>query len=213
MKFTVVEIFKSLQGEGLDVGRECIFIRFSGCNRACSWCDTDWSKGEVKTLQELLKEIEELNCSYVVLTGGEPMLQEGIKALTTALFSKGYEIAIETNGTVYKEDLFVDLMAISPKLSSSGREFNEYDELISLIHDYPSFLKFVISDEKDMKEAKRIIETLYNIDLLPEIVFQPEFESGDFNALPKMAEKVLGELYNEVYIRFLPQIHKLVGVR
>ena len=141
------------------------------------------------------------------------MLQEGIKALTTALFSKGYEIAIETNGTVYKEDLFVDLMAISPKLSSSGREFNEYDELISLIHDYPSFLKFVISDEKDMKEAKGIIETLYNIDLLPEIVFQPEFESGDFNALPKMAEKVLGELYNEVYIRFLPQIHKLVGVR
>ncbi len=213
MKFTVVEIFRSVQGEGLDVGRECIFIRFSGCNRACSYCDTDWSKREVKTLQELLKEIEELNCSYVVLTGGEPMLQEGIKALTTALFSKGYEIAIETNGTVYKEDLFVDLMAISPKLSSSGREFNEYDELISLIYDYPSFLKFVISDEKDMKEAKGIIETLYNINLLPEIVFQPEFESGDFNALPKMAEKVLGELYNEVYIRFLPQIHKLVGVR
>lgn len=213
MKFTVAEIFRSVQGEGLDVGRECIFIRFSGCNRNCIWCDTDWSKGEVKTLQELLKEIEELNCSYVVLTGGEPMLQEGIKALTTALFSKGYEIAIETNGTVYKEDLFVNLMAISPKLSSSGREFNEYDELISLIHDYPSFLKFVISDEKDMKEAKKIIETLYNIDLLPEIVFQPVFGEIEVNELPELFRKVYGEVGKTMLVRFLPQVHKLIGVR
>ena len=207
MKFTVVEIFKSLQGEGLDVGRECIFIRFSGCNRNCIWCDTDWSKGEVKTLQELLKEIEELNCSYVVLTGGEPMLQEGIKALTTALFSKGYEIAIETNGTVYKEDLFVDLMAISPKLSSSGREFNEYVELISLIQDYPSFLKFVISDEKDMKEAKGIIETLYNIDLLPEIVFN-QSSSGDFNTLPKWQKRFWENCITKCILDFF---HKFIS--
>ena len=187
--------------------KECIFIRFLVVIETVFGAIPIGVK-EVKTLQELLKEIEELNCSYVVLTGGEPMLQEGIKALTTALFSKGYEIAIETNGTVYKEDLFVDLMAISPKLSSSGREFNEYDELISLIHDYPSFLKFVISDEKDMKEAKGIIETLYNIDLLPEIVFQPELRVGTLTLCQKWQKRFWENCITKCILDFF---HKFIN--
>ena len=214
MRYNIVEIFPSIQGEGLDVGVECVFVRFAGCNRNCIFCDTDWKKGQALSLEEVIAEIEKYDCRYVVLTGGEPTIQKGLPELVTALTALEYDIAIETNGTVFVPDLSVHMIAISPKLSSSGRTFEEYTELKSLVESYPVFLKFVVSGEEDMGEAKEITEYLYNeTGAVIEVVFQPVFGEIEVNELPELFRKVYGEVGKTMLVRFLPQVHKLIGVR
>ena len=115
-KYDLVEIFESLQGEGRNMGRPCVFVRFAGCNLACPWCDTDVSCRFSATLDELLKEISGFRAKSVVLTGGEPTLVDAIPELVAALKERGYWIAVETNGTSDAEWLqFVDYVACSPK--------------------------------------------------------------------------------------------------
>ena len=115
-KYDLVEIFESLQGEGRNMGRPCVFVRFAGCNLACPWCDTDVSCRFSATLDELLKEISGFRAKSVVLTGGEPTLVDAMPELVTALKERGYWIAVETNGTSDAEWLqFVDYVACSPK--------------------------------------------------------------------------------------------------
>ena len=115
-KYDLVEIFESLQGEGRNIGRPCVFVRFAGCNLACPWCDTDVSCRFSATLDELLKEISGFRAKSVVLTGGEPTLVDAMPELVAALKERGYWIAVETNGTSDAEWLqFVDYVACSPK--------------------------------------------------------------------------------------------------
>ena len=114
--YALVEIFESLQGEGRNTGRPCVFVRFAGCNLSCPWCDTDVSRRFSATLEELLGEIAAFRAKSVVLTGGEPTLVEGMPELVAELKSRGYWIAVETNGTNDAEWLqFVDYVACSPK--------------------------------------------------------------------------------------------------
>ena len=116
MKYRLVEIFESLQGEGRNTGRPCVFVRFAGCNLACPWCDTDVGERFSMTLEELLDEIASYKAKMVVLTGGEPTLVEGAPELIAALKAAGYFIAVETNATVDAPWLqFVDYVACSPK--------------------------------------------------------------------------------------------------
>ena len=116
MRYKLVEIFESLQGEGRNTGRPCVFVRFAGCNLACPWCDTDVGERFSMTLEELLAEIASYKAKTVVLTGGEPTLVEGAPELIAALKAAGYFIAVETNATVDAPWLqFVDYVACSPK--------------------------------------------------------------------------------------------------
>lgn len=116
MKYKLVEIFESLQGEGRNTGRPCVFVRFAGCNLACPWCDTDVGERFSMTLEELLAEIATYKAKTVVLTGGEPTLIEGAPELVAALKRLGYYIAVETNATIDAAWLqFVDYVACSPK--------------------------------------------------------------------------------------------------
>ena len=116
MRYRLVEIFESLQGEGRNTGRPCVFVRFAGCNLACPWCDTDVGERFSMTLEELLAEIASYKAKTVVLTGGEPTLTEGAPELIAALKAVGYFIAVETNATVDAPWLqFVDYVAVSPK--------------------------------------------------------------------------------------------------
>lgn len=115
-KYDLVEIFESLQGEGRNMGRPCVFVRFAGCNLACPWCDTDVSCRFSATLDELLNEISGFRAKSVVLTGGEPTLVDAMPEFVAALKERGYWIAVETNGTNDAEWLqFVDYVACSPK--------------------------------------------------------------------------------------------------
>lgn len=147
MKYRLVEIFESLQGEGRNTGRPCVFVRFAGCNLACLWCDTDVGERFSMTLEELLAEIASYKAKTVVLTGGEPTLVEGAPELIAALKAAGYFIAVETNATVDAPWLqFVDYVACSPKA-----EFPDKIELKKA-----NEVRVVASDESAVEFCRRV---------------------------------------------------------
>ena len=116
MTYDLVEIFESLQGEGRNTGRPCVFIRFAGCNLKCPWCDTDVARRFSLSLDELVAEAKGFRARSVVLTGGEPTTVDGMPELVAALKREGFWIAVETNGTNDVPWLsFVDYVACSPK--------------------------------------------------------------------------------------------------
>ena len=118
--YNLVEIFESLQGEGRNMGRPCVFVRFAGCNLKCPWCDTDVTRRFTVSLDELLAELGQYKAKSVILTGGEPTIQAGMPELVAALKKAGYWIGIETNGTNDADWLgFVDYVACSPKRGAS----------------------------------------------------------------------------------------------
>ena len=114
--YELVEIFESLQGEGRNTGRPCVFIRFSGCNLKCPWCDTDVAKKFSASLVDIMKELKQYRTKSVILTGGEPTLVKEMPELVAALKKEGYWIGVETNGTIAADWLgFADYVACSPK--------------------------------------------------------------------------------------------------
>ena len=120
--FDLVEIFASLQGEGRNSGRPCVFVRFAGCNLACPWCDTDVARRFSLSLDDLVGEIRGHRAKSVVLTGGEPTRVGAMPELVAALKRDGYWIAVETNGTCDADWLgFVDYVACSPKAEFPDR--------------------------------------------------------------------------------------------
>ena len=120
--YELVEIFESLQGEGRNMGRPCVFVRFAGCNLKCPWCDTDMTKRFSASLDELLAELGQYKAKSVILTGGEPTMQKEMPELVAALKKAGYWIGVETNGTNDADWLgFVDYVACSPKRGASVR--------------------------------------------------------------------------------------------
>ena len=112
--YPIVEIFNSVQGEGAHTGVPSIFIRFGGCNLSCVWCDTDFSVYERKTISEIMKILSQWTTKRIIYTGGEPAMQK-LRPLSDELHSKGYNIAIETNGTIELEEGVVDWVCVSPK--------------------------------------------------------------------------------------------------
>lgn len=151
MKYKLVEIFESLQGEGRNTGRPCVFVRFAGCNLACPWCDTDVRERFSMTLDELLAEIASYKAKTVVLTGGEPTLIEGAPELIAALKAAGYFIAVETNATVDAPWLqFVDYVACSPKA-----EFPDKIELKKA-----NEVRVVASDDRAVEFCRKVKEII-----------------------------------------------------
>lgn len=117
--YSLVEIFESLQGEGRNTGRPVVFVRFARCNLRCPWCDTDFSPRFSLSLEDLMKEIKSFKAKSVILTGGEPTIQDEMPELVATLKREGYWIGVETNGTNDSEWLrFVDYVATSPKRGS-----------------------------------------------------------------------------------------------
>ncbi len=122
--YALHEIFETLQGEGRNTGRPCIFIRFSGCNLACPWCDTDFSPRLHLSLEQLLAQVATFSARSIIFTGGEPLLQPELLPLAQALKSQGCWLAIETNGTLEPSPELratLDYIATSPKLGAPLR--------------------------------------------------------------------------------------------
>ena len=167
----ISEIFYSVQGEGSLVGVPSVFVRTSGCNLRCSWCDTPYTswhpEGDEMSIAEILDRIAAYPVAkHAVLTGGEPMIAPGIVPLSNALSQLGMHITFETAGTVFTP-VACDLMSISPKLSNSTPEgpFQAQHERLRINNDvlwrltreYDYQLKFVISSESDLIEAQQVI--------------------------------------------------------
>jgi 7-carboxy-7-deazaguanine synthase len=172
----ISEIFYSLQGEGLMIGVPSVFVRTSGCNLRCRWCDTPYAswnpEGTHQSVDEIMKQIETYQCRHVVLTGGEPMVAPELQALTSFLRRKGYHITIETAGTVMPNGIECDLASLSPKLKNSTPEFSvagswrakheakryQPEVLRAWIQDYKVQLKFVVTTESDLVEIESMLQ-------------------------------------------------------
>ena len=177
----VAEIFYSIQGEGGLLGTPSVFVRTSGCNLRCVWCDTPYTswkpEGKEWNLREILAAVKRHPTSFVVITGGEPFLAGEIAELTTRLRKKKYHITIETAGTIFKA-VACDLISISPKLSNStpwereGGRFSHMHEARRLnlpviqhfIDRYDYQLKFVLERRSDFAEIQGILKRLHNIE-------------------------------------------------
>ncbi|MBR1921519.1 MAG: 7-carboxy-7-deazaguanine synthase QueE [Kiritimatiellae bacterium] len=125
--YDLVEIFESLQGEGRNTGRPCVFVRFAGCNLSCPWCDTAVARRFSLTLDDLLGEVAQHRAKSVILTGGEPTLVGEMPELVAALKARGLWVGVETNGTREAGWLqFADYVACSPKA--------EFPDALALSH-------------------------------------------------------------------------------
>src|SRR6202140_5598113 len=96
----ITEIFHSIQGESSHAGRPCVFVRLTGCNLRCGWCDTEYafSEGRRMTVGEVVARVEDYRCALVEITGGEPLLQAGVHPLMDSLLARGFSVMIETSG-------------------------------------------------------------------------------------------------------------------
>jgi organic radical activating enzyme len=130
----ITEIFHSIQGEGYHAGTPAVFVRGTGCNLACDFCDTDFSPRERLTPSGILERIAAFPCRFIVLTGGEPTLQPGFRALVELLHARGYYVTMETNGS--SEDTFgVDWVTVSPKLSQKGKWVLKRAQELKLVYE------------------------------------------------------------------------------
>jgi organic radical activating enzyme len=221
MKAKISEIFKSIQGEGLHQGTEQIFVRFFGCNMHCSFCDTRLNDYSEKTVEEALKDILSLGvCSFVSLTGGEPLMHaDFVKTLASRLKGEGKTVYLETNGIMYenlKEIIgFTDIIAMDFKLPSSTN-------LISFWHEHENFLKIASAKEvfvkavigkdtqvDDIFESIRIIKRV-NPDV--PFVLQPQnpFEEALREKLIFFSDICQKE---HIDVRTMCQLHKILGVK
>ena len=155
------EIFYSLQGEGKWTGLPNIFIRTTGCNLRCSFCDTKYAydDGKEMSLEQILKQIHKYPCRYVCLTGGEPLLQDEILKLIELLLKRDYKICLETNGSINIKDLSKKSILISLDIKCPSSHMHENNNFLNIpLLRKDDQLKFIIKDKKDYNYAKEIIK-------------------------------------------------------
>ncbi len=199
----ITEIFTSIQGEGRYIGKPQTFIRLSGCNMRCSYCDTkySWKDGREKSVDSIMKKVKSLGLKSVCITGGEPMLQaKELKELLKKLKKCSYETVLETNGTLYDKTIFalVDCVSADMKPPSSGAKSDE--RILNKLRKKDQ-VKIIIADDKDLKYAQKIIAKTR-----VEVILQPE---GGKN-IKSLVDKVLSK---KITARVLPQLHKLINVK
>jgi 7-carboxy-7-deazaguanine synthase len=168
----ISEIFHSLQGEGTLAGVPSVFVRTSGCNLRCNWCDTPYAswnpEGAPRGVAGIIAEVRRHPARHVVLTGGEPMIAPGIRELAAQLRDSGYHITIETAATIAPDGVACDLASLSPKLANSGPD-DRLDETWRQKHErlrwqpdvvrewlqkYDYQLKFVVAQPADLEEIE-----------------------------------------------------------
>jgi 7-carboxy-7-deazaguanine synthase len=212
----IAELFYSLQGEGSLVGVPSVFIRASGCNLRCGWCDTPYTswhpEGTERSLEQILAEVQTHPARHVVVTGGEPMIAPEIVPLTEGLRRLELHITIETAGTVF-QPVACDLMSISPKLSNSTpadpRWAAQHDRLriqrevlAQLLARYSYQLKFVIQAAEDLEEVRALLRDL---DAGPDhVILMPE---GIEHEVLRQRGVWLAEICKAEGFRFSPRLH------
>ena len=189
----ISELFFSIQGEGELTGLPSVFVRTSGCNLRCRWCDTKYAswkpEGENVTINDLLDKVCSYPARHVVISGGEPMIAKGIKEFTHLLKESGKHITIETAGTISPNGIQCDLASLSPKLSDSTPKEGEinkewidrheskrldYGILSEWVNSYNFQLKFVVSKEEEIKEIQNVIRRIEGKILPQKVLLMPE---------------------------------------
>ena len=206
MTLLVNEIFQSIQGESLYNGLRCVFVRLSGCNLRCSYCDTRYAYGNGKKMQptEIISRVDAYHCNLVEITGGEPLFQEKTPLLIYMLIEKGYQVLLETNGSFdigIVDTRCVKIMDV--KCPSSNESKNNYTENFKKITPSDQ-IKFVIANRNDYDFAKKALKQIPKYFPAGNILFSPA--SGKIPS-DKLATWVLNDHLN---IRVHLQIHKII---
>ena len=204
-KLTITEIFHSIQGESSYMGRPCVFVRLTYCNLRCVWCDTEYAfdGGTEMTLDEVLGAVRMYGCRLVEITGGEPLVQEGVYALMTQLCDEGYEVLLETGGSI-------DISRVDPRVKrivdikcpGSGMEKKNYWKNIDYLAPGDE-IKFVIADRQDYEWAKDVMNT-YELEKNGPVLMSVVF--GVLEPI-QLAEWILED---KLHVRFQLQMHKYI---
>lgn len=217
----ISEIFYSVQGEGTLVGTPSVFVRTSGCNLRCRWCDTPYAswrpEGTEMSVDEILAAVLAHPTRFVVVTGGEPMIAKAMPELLARLRDAGKHITIETAGTVPPEGVACDLVSLSPKLSNStpGAEAGAWVQRHEETRSQPSVLrawceaydyqlKFVISTAEDLAEARGVVASI-GLPIPPEkVLLMPEGTSAE--AIQSRTSLLVEACKTHGY-RYSPRLH------
>ncbi|HJJ47278.1 MAG TPA: radical SAM protein [Methanocorpusculum sp.] len=201
----ITETFVSLQGEGKNQGRPCFFVRLSGCNLRCKWCDTEYSfeQGTDRHAEDIFEEIIKSSVDLVCITGGEPLLQKReLLPLLEALSAAGIETDIETNGTIsFTECQPFASVCMDIKCPSSGNTSE-----VALLSDLTGTdcVKFVIADETDYAYMTEILKTYPQIPA--EVMITPVYGTDT----TWLVERIIAE---RLPVRFQIQLHKLENIQ
>ena len=217
----VSELFYSIQGEGKLVGVPSVFIRLSGCNLRCTWCDTPYAswepQGTEMSIDAIVEQSRAFNSCHAVLTGGEPLIFPEIVKLSDSLRNAGHHITVETAATVY-QPIQVDLASISPKLSNStpferegGRFAINHERqrlnipvIQKLMDEAPVFqLKFVVSAPDDLDEIRTILDQLRRWSPA-DVLLMPE---GTDQATLNDRASWIAEVCKQTGYRYCPRLH------
>ena len=214
----VNEIFKSIQGEGPNFGKPAIFLRTAQCNLKCTWCDTkytwDWKnydfQKEVKemTIDEVKDAILDLEIKHLVITGGEPLLQQDDLADLLSFLKPDFYVEVETNCTILPNKMLTDLIDqwnVSPKTKNSGNplELCENNECYYFFANQENcFFKYVVENESDIPEIKKFVAK-YNI---PDNRVQLMTQASTKEEI-SMKEKSISELAKLHNFSFSPRLH------
>jgi 7-carboxy-7-deazaguanine synthase len=217
----IAEIFHSIQGEGKLAGMPSAFVRASGCNLRCTWCDTPYAswdpEGEVLEVDEIVRRVLAYNPTHTVLTGGEPMIMPDVAELCAKLRNAGQHVTIETAATVWSP-VNPNLASLSPKLSNStptdraGGKFTAMHEgqrlntgviqtFIDRCDDFQ--LKFVVAGEQDMREIDDILKQLRNWQPA-DVLLMPE--GTDTSTLNSRASWI-ADICKGTGFRYCPRLH------
>lgn len=203
----ITEIFRSIQGESTRAGLPCTFIRLTGCNLRCTWCDTEYSfyGGARMTLDEVMSKVSDLGGKLVEITGGEPLLQRPVYPLMDRLLGEGYRVMLETSGERPIDKVPAEVIKIvDVKCPDSGEP--DTFRLENLDHLSPhDELKFVIATRRDYAFARDLTQRHQLTRRAAAVIFSPAHGGID---LPNLAEWIMNDGLDEV--RFGHQLHKTI---
>ena len=199
------EIYASIQGESSHTGLPCIFIRLTGCNLRCSWCDTAYAfyAGNDLTIEEPLQKVDTFGLPLVEITGGEPLLQEDVYPLMEALLKKGYRVMLETSGALPIDKVPQRVIKILDiKCPGSGEEKKNHLENLKLLSPHDE-VKFVLLDRADYEWSR---DLLRKYDLAPstQVLFSPVYDKLNLKDLSQWILK------DRLAVRLQTQLHKVI---
>ena len=195
----VTEIFHSIQGESSHMGRPCVFVRLTGCNLRCRWCDSEYTftGGEKTSLDDVMDRVRSYGCKLVEITGGEPLAQAEAFELIHRLAEEGFEVLIETSGSI--DIAPVDRRAkiiLDVKCPGSGEAAKNRWENLGQLRPHDE-VKFVIADRADYDFAKRVVEERK----LENVLFSPVWGELDMKTLAEwmLADRVTARLQTQLH--------------
>ena len=223
----ISEIFYSIQGEGRLLGVPSVFVRASGCNLRCRWCDTPYTswkpEGKNWIVKNILGEVAKYPARHVVITGGEPFLAPDLEELTLELKQRGAHITIETAATIFKP-VAADLISLSPKLANSTpwkRSKGDfaamhdkcrlnYRVMQQFLDGYDYQLKFVVDRKTDLDEIRAVVGRLQNVDAVKVMLMAQGIKQKE---LSRKARWIV-ELCKQFGYSYTPRLHiELFGNR